>query len=136
MNVFLDANILFSAANDKSATRQLVIGLSTLAEAITNHHAWEEANRNLLMKRPNQTNGLNDLLKYITISNAFINTTMNELPEKDIPIIAGAMGSQSTYLWTGDKRHFGKWYGKKLNGVIVVSSIMLTDILIKMGWKP
>jgi len=104
--------------------------------AITNHHAREEAYRNLLLKRPDQVSGLNELLKYFTVSNMFKNMVLHELPEQDIPIICGAVGSECTYLWTGDKRHFGKWYGKKLNGVAVVSSAMLADILIGMGWKP
>jgi uncharacterized protein len=136
MKVFLDANILFSAADYRSATRKLVVGLCSIAEAITNHHAWGEAYRNLLLKRPDQLDGLKDLSNYVNISNAFKNILTKEIPENDIPIIAGAIGSQCTHLWTGDKRHFGKWYGKKLNGVIVVSGTMLADIIIIKGWKP
>jgi hypothetical protein len=62
--------------------------------------------------------------------------TPDERPEQDIPIIAGASASQCAYLWTSDKKHFGKWYGRKLHGVTVVSSIMLVDTLLEKGWKP
>jgi uncharacterized protein len=136
MKVFLDANILFSAAGHLSATRKLLSGLCLYAEVVTNHHAWEEAHRNLLIKRPDLAGKLHELLKFLAVSEAFIAVSTNVLPEQDIPILAGALGSRCSHLWTGDKRHFGRWYGKKLNGVAVVSSILLADILLEKGWKP
>jgi hypothetical protein len=48
---------------------------------------------------------------------------------KDKPILAGAAGAGCTHLWTGDKAHFGMFFGKKICGVTVVSSIQLTALL-------
>ena len=47
MRVFLDANILFSAAADDSPTRALLGIILRHAKAATNEHAWEEARRNV-----------------------------------------------------------------------------------------
>ena len=135
MRVFLDANILFSAAAPQSATRRLLDAASGYAELVTNLHAWEEARRNLAAKRPLCAPGIESLRKKVILSNAFVNPKTHDLPECDIPILAGAIGAQCTHLWTGDKRHFGRWFGRELCGVTVVSSIVLADILIEKGCK-
>jgi hypothetical protein len=136
VRIFLDANILFSAAAPSSATRRLFNAASHYANLITNPHAWEEAYRNLAHKRPEHISGMKDLEKHIELSYSFSPIGAIELPEHDVPILAGAIGSGCSHIWTSDKRHFGKWYGKKLLGVECISSILLADILINMGWKP
>ncbi len=136
MRIFLDANILFSAAAPHTATRRLLDAASGYAVLVTNPHAWEEARRNLARKRPHFEPGLESLKKTVILSNAFAHAGPIDLPECDIPVLAGAIGSKSTHLWTGDKQHFGKWYGKEQCGVTVVSSVLLADILFEMGWKP
>ncbi|MEH2293167.1 hypothetical protein [Nostoc sp.] len=42
------------------------------------------------------------------------------LPLKDAPILATAVESRADLLVTGDKTHFGSFYGQELEGVIVV----------------
>lgn len=44
-----------------------------------------------------------------------------DLPEKDKPILQAALYAQATHLITGDKQHFGRYYGKKLGGVLVMA---------------
>ena len=134
MRIFIDANILFSAANRTSATRSLFNAAATFAELVTNPHAWEEAYRNLLQKRPEHAMGMKNLRKYIELSAAFSHIAAADLPDHDIPILAGAIGAGCTHVWTSDKKHFGKWYGRQVHGVVVVSSVLLADILIEKGW--
>jgi predicted nucleic acid-binding protein len=136
MKIFLDANILFSAANYTSKTKELLIGASRYADLVTSFHTHEEAYRNLSLKTPAHVLGLENLQEYVKIVNAFYNPGIKNLPEHDVPVLAGAIGSKCTFLWTSDKRHFGKLYGKMVHEVTVISSEMLVDILIEMGWKP
>lgn len=136
MRIFADANILFSASDSCSATRILFDAARRGgSELVTNAHAWEEAERNILLKRPLQINGFNLLAPLLEKSQAFTPVTDSGLPAQDIPVLCGAIGSRCTHLWTGDKQHFGKWYGKSMHGVTVFSSLMLVDHLVKMGWK-
>jgi hypothetical protein len=137
MRIFLDANILFSASLSGSATRILFnAALEYCDECITNYHVLEEAKRNIENKRPNQMKVFNTLIKRIKPSNRFYSTLTVNLPSQDVPVLAGAIGSRCTHLWTGDKKHFGALYNKTIHGVLIVSHIILADILCDMGWKP
>jgi uncharacterized protein len=136
VRLFLDANILFSAADPASATRILFHAAQKYADLFTNPHAWEEANRNLAVKRLEYSSGLQDLLRHVNVSHSFCDVEVKGLPEFDVPILAGAVASRCSHLWTSDKRHFGKWYGHEVLGIAVVSSILLAGILIEKGWKP
>ncbi|MGA1841762.1 MAG: hypothetical protein ACMUIU_14150 [bacterium] len=137
MRIFLDANILFSASADGSATGLLLDAILKYAdECITCPHAFEEARRNIETKRPQQSSGLKRIIKNISLSNAFYTDLPVDLPQQDIPILAGAIGAQCTHLWTSDKKHFGPLYGKSIHGVQIVSSLLLVDILIDLGWRP
>jgi hypothetical protein len=129
MRLFLDANILFSAADPASNTRCLLNELAAKAQMVTSLHAVEEARRNLALKRPHQAAGLDDLLHAVAVTGAFVRDIEADVPLHDIPIISGAAGARCTHLWTSDQRHFGKWYGRQLAGVRVVSSRMLAEEL-------
>src|SRR5687767_5286369 len=96
MRVFLDANILFSAAKSDGAIRQL---LNLLTDA--RHECWVddyvvfEARRNLAAKYPTALGELAALLKRVRISSAQApgpdQKLVNWLPEKDRPVLAAAM---------------------------------------------
>lgn len=43
------------------------------------------------------------------------------LPEKDVPMMLAAIEARATHLLTGDLRHFGPYFGKKISGVLIVS---------------
>ena len=127
MKVFLDANILFSSSNPLSATRFLLDIILSKCEAVANEHVVEEAKRNLKIKRPVQEKELIILCNRITMTSAFTMIQIPLLPEKDIPVLAGAAGSKCTHLWTGDKKHFSSLYGKTVHGVKIVPSTMLAE---------
>ena len=137
MRIFLDANILFSASADRSATRLLLdAALQYADECITCPHAFEEARRNIEIKRPQQSSGLKKISKSISVTNAFYTDLSIDLPQQDVPILAAAIGAQCTHLWTSDRKRFGAFYGKSIHAVQIVSSLLLADILIDLGWKP
>jgi len=138
MRIFLDANILFSAADPVSATRRVLEALLEHGEAVTSPHAVEEAGRNLEIKRLQDIDYFKKLLKRLNTTHAFADLTDSNIPfsKEDIAVLGGAVGSRCTHFWTGDKRHFNKLYGKTVEGVMIVNGIRLVDMLIMLGWKP
>jgi predicted nucleic acid-binding protein len=51
------------------------------------------------------------------------------MPEKDRPVLAGAIQAQADHLLSGDKRHFGPFYGKTILGVRFTAPTELLDVL-------
>ncbi len=133
MKIFLDANILFSASDSRSATFRLLKMLKDEHETLTSPHAWEEAIRNLQAKRPHLLPGLDQMKSFVLITHAFIlpDSLPIELAEKDKPILAGAIGAKCTHLWTSDSRHFGHLYGTTIHGVLICSSIQMAEEKLK-----
>jgi predicted nucleic acid-binding protein len=129
MRIFLDANILFSAAQTHSRTKAFVDLLLDQAECLTNEYAAEEARRNLATKFPDGVKGLERLLKQCEISSQITTDLKVELALKDVPILGGAIAGHATHLLTGDEKDFGKFWGKTIQGVKVVSPRMLAEEL-------
>ncbi len=133
MRIFLDANILFSAADARSATHQLLLLALKKGDALTSPHAWEEARRNLTNKRPHLLSGLDAIKDRIETTHALQMHLDVEIEEKDRPILAAAVASACSHLWTSDRMHFGHLYNKTVQGVLIVSSMQLLDIIEKRG---
>jgi predicted nucleic acid-binding protein len=119
--LFLDANVLFSAAYRAEAgvgrlwrVKRVTLVTSTLAV--------EEARRNL--PEAGQGRRLAELLKKVEVGEALMLAPERrgeiELPEKDWPILGGAAASGATHLITGDQRHFGPYVGRQILGVRIV----------------
>jgi hypothetical protein len=136
MRVFADANILFSAADPRSASRLLLDILFRHASVVTNEHVWEEARRNTELKRPALAENLAELKPKLHFTALFTNVDDVALPDKDRPVIGGAVASRCTHLWTGDKRHFGSFYGQSIRGTLILSGGQLADELERKGWLP
>lgn len=121
--LFLDANVLFSAAYRKDAGVRRLWGLPE-TELVTSAYAVEEARRNL--GAPEQRADLEGLLGSVRVSNPLADPAghpgieASGLPEKDLPILRAAVAADATHLVTGDRRHFGALFGKKVAGVLVV----------------
>ena len=116
--LFLDANVLFSAAYRPDAG---LLRLWQLKHAVlcTSHYASEEARINLIDDVQRQR--LAKLLEIIE----FCDPPEGEppdaisLPEKDVPIILAAIEARATPLLTGDVRHFGPYFAKNVEGVLI-----------------
>lgn len=120
--LFLDANILFSAAYREDAGVRRLWSLPNAA-LLTSEYAVEEARRNLTTEE--QLRRLNALLDPIKVAPS---TTLDpalrkdvELRDKDWPILSGAIAADATHLITGDMRDFGPFMGQAVLGVIVLT---------------
>lgn len=108
--LFLDANVLFTAAHNPEGKASLIISLGVKGawEVYTSGLAVEEARRNLAVKQPSAVEKFNELI-----------STMNIVPEspdapypsalngKDRPIFQAAHASGASHIITGDMVHFG-----------------------------
>lgn len=118
--VFLDANVLFSAAHKHDANFLKFWRLEDV-RLVSSSYAAAEAQRNL--KSEEQRLRLGRLLQSVE----FISPAGGplpagvRLPEKDVPILLGAIAARATHLLTGDGHHFGAYYGKTIEGVLILS---------------
>lgn len=119
--LFLDANILFSAAY-QSNSGILQLWSLTNAKLITSVYAAEEAQRNL--KQLEQKKRLEKLFSVMGIAAVEYSTELIPpgivLPAKDQPILAAAIASHANYLLTGDYKDFGCYYDQNIAGVIIL----------------
>ena len=122
--LFLDANVLFSAAYRKDAGVRRRLWALPETELVTSAYAVEEARRNL--DTAERRADLAGLLEDVNISNGLADPAghpgieASGLPEKDLPILRAAVAAEATHLVTGDLKHFGALFGKKVARVFVV----------------
>ncbi|MBI4529617.1 MAG: DNA-binding protein [Deltaproteobacteria bacterium] len=118
--LFLDANVLFSAAYRPDARVRELWRLKGI-KLVTSLYAVEEARRNL--DRPEQREKLEELIgrmEVLTSSPGERRLTI-DLPQKDRPILLGAIESKGSHLITGDFTHFGRYFGKTVEGVLILT---------------
>lgn len=135
MRVFLDANILFSAAKSDGAVRQLLHLLERAGhECWADEYVVVEARRNLGAKGPEALSVFEALLAHLKIAPAqapgAAQSEIAWLPEKDRPVLAAAMRLRCAALVTGDRTHFGAGYGKTFGGVTLYSPRLLAEALL------
>lgn len=118
--LFLDANVLFSAAY-RSDARLRELWAAKDVKLVTSSYAVEEARRNL--NSPEQREELEKLMKKMEVlaSSPAERPVTIDLPQKDRPILLAAIESKADYLITGDFTHFGKYYGKTVEGVLILT---------------
>lgn len=138
MRLFLDANILFSAAKTAGAVREL---LRLLHEA--GHECWVdefvvfEARRNLRVKGPDALEALDRLLESCCLGPAqaggskLRHEDVHWLPEKDRPVLAAAIRLRCDVLLTGDRTYVGSNYGRAFDGVVIHSPRSLAEALFR-----
>lgn len=118
--VFLDANVLFSAAWRENAGLLCLWGVKgTLL--LASHYAAEEARRNL--ETDEQRHRLVRLMTAVDVVADDLMGTLPDhviLPQKDRPILLAAINACATHLLTGDKQHFGALFGQTIGGVLVL----------------
>ncbi len=120
--LFLDANVLFSAAwrADSGLLRLWRLDDVVLLASL---YAIEEARRNL--HEAEQHERLEDLLSLVQTVEDQLSVGQPALPlevvlhEKDSPILSAAVMAKATHLLTGDLRHFGALFGRRVQGVLI-----------------
>lgn len=119
--LFLDANILFSVAHRERAGVAALWSLADI-ELISSNYAIDEAVRNLSTDdqrgRLAEHTGRMQIIDSISTL-TFLSQTI-DLPEKDWPILIGAIDAKATHLITGDKDHFGKYFDTTIAGVLIM----------------
>jgi uncharacterized protein len=123
--VFLDANVLFSAAYREQAGLAFLWKLRGV-HLLTSLYATQEAANNL--DEQDQQSRLRNLLEDLEIvsDDAGMEATTQimlagvDLPDKDRPILAAAVAANADFLLTGDIQHFGKYFGLVLCGVRIL----------------
>jgi predicted nucleic acid-binding protein len=110
MRVFLDANVLFTAAHNPRGKAAFVVELGKAGHfhLFTSAFAREEAERNLAAKYPQCLPDFVKMLHAVTIVSAKTTAPFPEsLRPKDAIIFQAAVTCRATHLLTGDKAHFG-----------------------------
>lgn len=122
--LFLDANVLFTAAHNPKGKAALVIALAAAGhwEGVTNACCVAEARLNLERKFPDFLGRLEKILDTVRlVPDVPAELCPLRLPEKDRPVFASAVRCGATRFPTGDRRHFGPFMNKpkKTAGVVV-----------------
>jgi predicted nucleic acid-binding protein len=111
IRIFLDANVLFTAAHNPHGKAAFLIQLAATDafKLFTSAYGREEAERNISAKYPGSFTVFKQLLESITVV-PVTNPPADYpeiLPAKDAPIFAAAVYCRATHLLTGDIKHFG-----------------------------
>ena len=123
--VFLDANVLFSAAYRPDA------GLRWLwqrrrTKLLTSKYALEEAMVNL--PEPAHRRRLTGLMESVTLVRESADEPLPadvELPLKDRPMLTAALRADASHLVTGDLTHFGPYLGRSVQGMRILTPTAL-----------
>ena len=118
--LFLDANVLFSAAYGSSGIERLWdLQRAGSCRLMVSCFVIEEARRNL--RQPEQIRRLDDKLEAaLVVPESPADRCPLDLPDKDRPVFSAAMAAGATHLITGDRRHFGAYYGTTVAGVRIL----------------
>lgn len=116
--LFLDANVLFSAAYKPDARLVQLWRIKGIV-LCSSRYALEEARVNL--RQPDQQQALHKLCVGLHLFDAASGDMPRgiTLPEKDRPIFAAALEARAAHLLTGDVQHFGPYLGKTLQGIAI-----------------
>lgn len=128
MKVFLDANVVFSAAHQQQGRAQSLFLLARAGRChlLVSEHVLEEARRNLTRKSHAFDRRLQNLLAMAEVvaeaPAPLVAWALEQgLPLKDAPVVAAAAHANADMLATGDQRDFGHLFGKSLRAVRVLS---------------
>jgi len=118
--LFLDANVLFSAAYKPDARGRRLWKLEDVT-LCSSRYALEEARINLT--GDDQWSSVSELASVVQFYESLSRTVPRgiTLPEKDEPILLAAMEARADYLLTGDFQHFGRYFGKKIEGILIAT---------------
>jgi len=118
--LFLDANVLFSAAYRPNAG---LLEFWKLKGAIlcSSKYAVEEARINLALEiQRSRLEKLSARLRLFDAPPAELPRGVS-LPDNDAPILLAAIAAEATHLITGDVRHFGPYLGRTIEGILILT---------------
>jgi predicted nucleic acid-binding protein len=128
VRLFLDANVIFTAAHNPGGRSSALFELATHGSCrlSTSPHASAEAERNLRLKYPEAMGRFNVLLRLITTEGeagpSDVAWALGErLPLNDAPVLAAAVACRADVLVTGDRTHFGHLFGRRVRSLQVLT---------------
>jgi len=128
MKLFLDANVIFTAAYSAQGLSRGLFRLAAIGKCAfcTSAFAHEEAVRNIHNKAPEKLADLTVLMKQVDIlpephPQWVIRVARLPLSGKDAPVLAAALQGKVDIFVTGDRRDFGHLFGQVLEGVKVLT---------------
>ena len=134
MRIFLDANILFSAAQSDGAVRRLMTRLHESGhQLVADEHVWEEARRNLLARYPPALPALDTLtpkIRIFPLQGGDQGTSSLPIDDKDKPVLGAAIALDCNALITGDRTHFGHLFGTSVQSVTIYSPLLAARSLL------
>ena len=132
IRIFLDANILFSAAKSSGAVRRLLSDLHADGHSlVADEYVATEARRNIAAKAAGDAvvylEALLSRIEFVSgaHSGTAAGTSADWLPPKDRPVLLAAIALKCDALVTGDSTHFSPGYGKVFGGVRVYAPAQL-----------
>lgn len=128
MRLFLDANVLFTAAHNPSGKASALVrgGLAGRWRLVTSRFAADEAQRNQRRKYPESGDRLDAVLAIVRIVPSVRPGVegAGTLPESDHLILAAAVAYRATHLLTGDLAHFGPLMNRpEATGGVIVQTV-------------
>ncbi|OGX40985.1 MAG: hypothetical protein A3C53_04045 [Omnitrophica WOR_2 bacterium RIFCSPHIGHO2_02_FULL_68_15] len=125
--VFLDANILFSAAYDAESRSAVLFAEAHRGRCavVTSPYAIAEARRSLAKKYPEALASLDRYVRQVRLVRDTAPAQVREatdrhlVPMEDAPILAAALQAGVDYLVTGDRAHFGHLMDRAVPGLPV-----------------
>lgn len=141
IRLFLDANVLFTAAHNPSGKAALIIDLGVKGnwEIVSCSHAIEEARRNISIKFPDYLKRFEALMAtVIKVPSRSGRNCPVILPEKDRPILEAAIQCKASHLLTRDIKDFGPIMNKpSLTGGVIIQTVseFLGDLVKSKGKK-
>ena len=138
--LFLDANVLFTAAHNPSGKASLIIDLGAQGhwEVISCSYGIEEARRNISIKFPDYLKRFETLVaRVIKVPSRSGRNCPALLPEKDRPILEAAIQCKASHLLTGDIRDFGPFMNNPslTGGVLIQTTAGFLDGFMKSKSK-
>jgi uncharacterized protein len=119
--VFLDANVLFSAAYGSVGLNRLWdLSRKGICTLVASRYVIEEARRNLGSRdKLKRLEGLLQSINVVRETDPDLSCPI-DLPEKDAPVLMAAISAGADYLLTGDVKHFGTFFDKTVMGVQIL----------------
>lgn len=128
MKLFLDANVIFTAAYSAQGLSRGLFRLAAVGKCAlcTSAFAHEEAVRNMQKKAPDKLADLTMLIQQVKIypepnPQWVILAERLPLAVKDAPVLAAALQGKVDVFVTGDRRNFGHLFGQVLEGVKILT---------------
>ena len=119
--IFLDANVLFSAAYSEESDFHRLWQLPDTTLIISTHILEEVL---LHIVEPMRLERLGQLLVGVEVvanwEHIILPDSMASLRQKDIPVMRAAIAAQATHLITGDRHDFGDYFEQTTAGVEII----------------